>query len=144
MIGGIIFKAFRHARGVPVVVAAALLCLGALLSSLVVSGSEGSPALGKGNTLRVDRGASGNAPPQDGTLPFFAPAEEATDDNPVNAELLTMLLLVATSFFGLTAGWLLGNARGQGGASWSLLGVVGESLGATREDHLPILGVFRL
>jgi hypothetical protein len=144
MMGGIIFKACRHARGVPVVVAAALLCLGALPSSFVVSGSEGSPALGEANTLRVDRGTSGNAPPQDGTSPrFFAPAEEATDDSPVNAELLTMLLLVA-SFFGLTAGWLLGNAGGRGGASWFLLGVVGEPLGGTREDHLPFLGVFRL
>jgi hypothetical protein len=102
MMGVIIFKACRFAGGVPVVVAAVLLCLGVLLSLFVVSGSEGSSALGKANMLRVDQGANGNAPPQDGTSLFFAPAEEATDDSPVNTELLTMLFLAA-SFFRLTA-----------------------------------------
>jgi hypothetical protein len=142
MMGVIIFKACRFAGGVPVVVAAVLLCLGVLLSLFVVSGSEGSSALGKANMLRVDQGANGNAPPQDGTSLFFAPAEEATDDSPVNAELLTMLFLAA-SFFGLSARWLLSNAQGQG-ALCSSLGVVGEVVGGTREDHLPFLGVFRL
>jgi hypothetical protein len=138
----IIFKACRFARGVPVVVAAVLLCLGVLLSLFVVSGSEGSSALGKANMLRVDQGANGNAPPQDGTSLFFAPAEEATDDSPVNTELLTMLFLAA-SFFRLSARWLLSNAQGQG-ALCSSLGIVGEVVGGTREDHLPFLGVFRL
>jgi hypothetical protein len=142
MMGVIIFKACRFAGGVPVVVAAVLLCLGVLLSLFVVSGSEGSSALGKANMLRVDQGANGNAPPQDGTSLFFAPAEEATDDSPVNTELLTMLFLAA-SFFGLTARWLLSNAQGQG-ALCSSLGIVGEVVGGTREDHLPFLGVFRL
>jgi len=95
------------------------------------------------SALRVDQGANGNAPPQDGTFPFFAPAKEATDDSPVNAGLLTMLFLAASSFFGLTARWLLSNAQGQG-ASCSSLGVVGGVVGGTREDRLPFLGVFRL
>src|SRR5215212_4919339 len=135
MIGVIIFKACRFAPGVPVVVAAVLLCLGGLLYSFVASGSEGSSALGMANALRVDRAANGNSPPQDGTFPFFAPAEEETDDGPVNAELLTMLFLAA-SFFGVSARWLLGDAQGQG-ASCSSSGVVGEVVGGTREDHLP-------
>src|SRR5829696_2593052 len=134
MMGVIIFKACRFAGGVPVVVAAVLLCL--------VSGSEGSSALGKANMLRVDQGANGNAPPQDGTSLFFAPAEEATDDSPVNAEMLTMLFLAA-SFFGVTVRWLLSNAQGHR-ALCSSLGVVGGVLGGTREDRLPFLGVFRL
>src|SRR5215207_9023418 len=117
MMGVIIFKACRFAGGVPVVVAAVLLCL--------VSGSAGSSALGKANVLRADQGANGNAPPQDGTFPFFAPAEEATDDSPVNAELLTILFLAA-SFFGLTVRWLLSNAQGHRALCSSLLGVVGE------------------
>jgi hypothetical protein len=142
MMGVIIFKACRFAGGVPVVVAAVLLCLGVLLSLFVVSGSEGSSALGKANILRVDQGANGNAPPQDGTSLFFAPAEEATDDSPVNTELLTMLFLAA-SFFGLSARWLLSNAQGQG-ALCSSLGIVGEVVGGTREEYLPFLGVFRL
>src|SRR5215213_2007854 len=134
MRGVIIFKACRFARGVPVVVAV-LLCLGVLLSLFVASGSEGSSALGKANMLRVDQGANGNAPPQDGTSLFFAPAEEATDDSPVNAELLTMLFLAA-SFFGLTARCLLSNAQGQGASCFSSLGVVGEVLSSTCEDYL--------
>ena len=142
MWGFIILKACRFARGVPVVVAAVLLCLGVLLP-LFVSGSERSSALGMASALRVDQGANGNAPPQDGIPLFFAPAKEATDDSPVNAGLLTMLFLAA-SFFGLTARWLLSNAQGQGGASCSSLGVVGEVVGGTREDDLPFLGVFRL
>src|SRR5215208_4360855 len=141
MRGDIIFKACRFARGVPEV-AAVLHCIGVLLSLFVASGSEGSSALGKANMLRVDQGANGIAPPQDGTSLFFAPAEEATDDSPVNTELLTMLFLAA-SFFRLTARWLLSNAQGQG-ALCSSLGIVGEVVGGTREDHLPFLGVFRL
>jgi len=142
MSGSLLFKGCRFARGVPVVVAAVLLCLGVLLSLFVISGSEGSSALGKANVLRADQGSNGNAPPQDGTFPFFAPAEEATDDSPVNAELLTMLFLVA-SFFGLSARWLLSNAQGHR-ALCSSLSVVGGVLGGAREVRLPFLGVFRL
>src|SRR5215217_725734 len=105
MSGSLIFKACRFAHGGLVVVAAVLLCLVVLLSLFVVSGSEGSSALRMANMLHVDQGANGNAPPQDGTFPFFAPAEEATDDSPVNSELLTMLFLAASSFFWLTARW---------------------------------------
>jgi hypothetical protein len=139
----IISKACRFARGVPVVVAAVLLCLGVLLSLFVVSGSEGSSALGMANVLRADQGTNGDAPPQDGTSLFFAPAEEVTDDGPANAGLLTMLFLAA-SFFGLTARWLLSNAQSQGARCSLALGVVGEVVGGTREDRLPFLGVFRL
>ena len=139
--GFIILKACRFARGVPVVVVAVLLCLGVVLSSLV-SGSEGPPALGMANALRVDQAANGNDPLLDGTPLFLAPAEDETDNGPVNAGLLTMLFLAA-SFFGVSAGWPLGNARGQG-ASCSSLGVVGEGLGSTCADYLPFLGVFRL
>jgi len=138
----IILKACRFARGGPVVVVAVSLCLGVLLSLFVVSGSEGSSALGMANMLRVDQGANGNAPPQDGTSLFLAPGEEETDNGPVNAGLLTMLFLVA-SFFGVTAKQLLGDAQGQG-AQCSSLGVVGEVVGSTREGYLPFLGVFRL
>ncbi len=143
MIGFFILKACRFARGVPVVVVAAVvLCLGVVLSSFA-SGSEGSPALGMANALRVDRAANGYSPPQDGTFPFFAPAEEETDDGPVNAELLTMLFFLAASFFGVSARWLLANgAQGQGALCFSS-GVVGEVVGGTREDYLPFLGVFR-
>jgi hypothetical protein len=137
----IILKACRFVCGVPVVVAAVLLCLVVLLC-LFVSGSEGSSALGMANALHVDQGGNVPVRPQDGTLLFFAPAEEETDNSPVNAGLLTMLFLAA-SFFGVSARWLLGDAQGQG-AQCSCLGVVGEVVGGTREGYLPFLGVFRL
>ena len=142
--GFFILKARRFARGVPVVVVAAVvLCLGGLLSSFA-SVSAGSPALGMANALRVDRAANGNAPPQDVTSLFLAPAEEETGNGPVNAGLLTMLFLAA-SFFGVSARWLLASdAQGQGARCSSLLGVVGEVVGGAREDRLPFLGVFRL
>ena len=141
--GVIILKACRFARGAPIVVVAVLLCLGVLLSSFVVSGSEGSSALGMANMLRVDQVTNGNSPPQDGTPLFLAPAQEETDKGPVNAGLLTMLLLAA-SFFGVSAGWLLTNARGQSALCSSSVGVVGEVLGSARGEYLPFLGVFRL
>jgi hypothetical protein len=105
------------------VVAAFLLCLSLL--SLPASGSEGSSA----------------AAPLDGTFLILAPAVEA-EKVPVNADLLTMLFLVA-SFFGTTVVWLLAYAQGQG-ASCFALGVVDEVLGSTCGEYLPVLGVFRL
>jgi hypothetical protein len=93
------------------------------------------------NVQSVDQVANGNAPPLDGTYYPFALAEKA-EDEPVNAELLTMLFLAA-SFFGASVGWLLPNAQGQGALCFSSLGV-GEVLGRAREDYLPFLGVFRL
>ena len=93
------------------------------------------------NVLHVDQGANGNAPSLDATSLFFVPVEKA-DKGPVIAGLL-MILSLAASFFGVSAGWLLSNAQGQG-ASCSSLGVFGEVLGSTCEDYLPFLGVFRL
>ena len=65
-------------------------------------------------------------------------AEDA-DKEPLNAELLTMLLL--TLCFGLSVGWLLRNAQRQG--ALCSLAVVHPSFATTCED-LPSLGVFRL
>ena len=122
-----------------------LLCLGACLSllSLPVSGSQGSSTLGIANVLHVDQVANRYDSALNGNSPLV-PAKETkeTDKHPVNAGLLTMLFLAA-SFFGVSAGWLLSNARGQG-ASCSSLAVVGEGLGSTCADYLPFLGVFRL
>jgi hypothetical protein len=139
------FKACRRfARGVLVVVAVLLLCLGVCLTllSLPARGSQDPSALGMANVLPVDQVANGNAPPLDGTYYPFALAEKA-DEDPVNAGLLTMLFLAA-SFFVASVGWLLTNAQGQGALCFSSVGVVGEVLGRAREDYLPFLGVFRL
>ena len=137
-------KSWRFARGVSRV-AAALLCLGVLLSllSLPTTESAVSSALAMANVAHTDQGANGNAPPLDGTYPF-ALAEEPEDPvkHPANAELLTLLLLAVSSFFGLSIGWLLTNTQRQG-VNCSFFGVVGGSLASACEDR-PFLGVFRL
>jgi hypothetical protein len=132
-------KAWRFLRSGSVVVAVLLLCLGFSLTllSLPARGSQNPSAFGMANVQSVDQGPNREAPPQDGTYYPFALAEEA-DKEPVNAGLLTMLLLAA-SCFGASVGWLLTNAQGQGALCFSSLGVVGEVLGRVREDYLPFL-----
>jgi hypothetical protein len=135
-------KACRFPRGVSVVVAVVLLCLGVCLTllSLPARGSQDPSALGMANGLPVDQGANRDAPPLDGTHYPFALAEEA-DEAPVSAGLLSMLLLAASFFGASVVVWLHTNA--QGALCFSSLGV-GEVLGLAREDYLPFLGVFRL
>jgi hypothetical protein len=138
------FKACRFPSGESVVVAVLLLCLGFSLTllSLPARGSQDPSALGMAHVLPVDQVANVNAPPLDGTYYPFALAEEAEED-PVNAGLLTMLLLAASFFGASVVGLVLTNAQGQGALCFSL-GVVGEVLGRAREPSLPFLGVFRL
>jgi hypothetical protein len=129
-----LFKACRFPRSGSVFVAVVLLWLGFSLTLLSVParGSQDSPVLAMASVLSVD---------QEAIYYPIALAEEA-DEDPVNAGLLTMLLLAA-SFLGASLGWLLTNAQGQGALCFSCLGV-GEVLGRAREDYLPFLGVFRL
>jgi hypothetical protein len=115
-----------------------LFCLGVSLS-LPVSGFDVPPAIVAGaDVAHVHRGA--NAPLPDGSY-LFTPAEEVqkTDERPVNAYLLTMLLLACS--FGASVGWLLTNSQRQG--ALCSLGVVRPSLANACKD-LPLLGVFRL
>jgi hypothetical protein len=138
------FKTWRFLRGVAVVVAVLLLCLGFSLTLLflLARGPQDPSAFGMANVQSVDQRANGNAPPLEGSYYLFALAEEA-DDDPVNAGLLTMLFLAA-SFFGASLGWLHTKAQGQGALCLCSLGV-GEVLGRVREDYLPFLeGVMNL
>jgi hypothetical protein len=137
------FKACQFPRGVSVVVAVVLLFLVVCLTllSLPARGSQDPSVLGMNNVLPVDQVTNVNASPLDGSYYPFALAEEA-DEDPMNAGLLTMLLLAA-SFFGASVGWSRTNAQGQGALSFSCLGA-GEVLSLAREDYLPFLGVFRL
>jgi hypothetical protein len=141
--GSLMSKAGRFPRGVSVVMVVLLLCLGfcLILLSLPARGSQDPSAFEMNNVLPVDPAVRVNAPPLDGSYYPFALAE--ADKEPVNAGLLTMLLL-AVSFFGASTGWLRTNAQGQGALRFSCLGVVGEVLGCAREEYLPFLGVFRL
>jgi hypothetical protein len=127
------------ARGLWLVVAL-LMCLGVFLLPLRASGSEVPSALAMANLPGLDQATNGTGQPLDGIY-VVAPAEEAedADKDPLNAKLLTMLLLAVC--FGATVGWLLTNAQRQG--ALCSLGVVGSSFATTCED-LPFLGVFRL
>ena len=140
-VGSLMFKASRFPRGWSIVAAILLLCLGFSLTllSLPARGSQGPPALGMNHVLPLDRVASVNAPPLEGSYYPFALAEQS--DDPVNSGLLRMLFL-AVSFLGASLGWLHTKAQGQGALCF--LGVVGKVLDRLREEYLPFLGVFRL
>jgi hypothetical protein len=125
-------RAWRFARGVALV-AAVLVCVGAFLC-LLPTELDVSTALRPADSHPLDRGAD---------VGYLAvPQVEAggADKDPVNADLLTMLVL-AVSFFGLCFGWVLTNSQRQG--ALRTLGVVGPSLASACED-LPFLDVLRL
>lgn len=81
-------------------------CLGVFLS-LPATRSDVPSAFAGADVAHVDSGA--NVPLPDGGYPL-TPAEEVqeTDKRPVNAELLTMLVLACS--FVASVGWLLTNA----------------------------------
>jgi hypothetical protein len=66
------------------------------------------------NLPRADQETNGDGNPLEAAY-LLAPAEEVenAEKHPLNAELLTMLLL--TVCFGVSVGWLLRNAQRQGG-----------------------------
>jgi hypothetical protein len=116
------------------------MCLGVFLLPLRATGSEVPSALATANVPRLDLETNGNGQPLDGTyLVAFGEEAEDGEKSPLNAELLTMLLLALS--FGLSFGCLLRNAQRQG-ALCSLAGV--RSSFATICEDLPFLGVFRL
>ena len=97
-----------------------LCCFGVFSISLPHSAPDVSSTLAGTNVGHVDRGANAPAPLPDESYPLM-PAEEAqeTDRPPVNASLLTMLVL-ACSFGAGVLMVLLTNARRQGViCSWS-------------------------
>jgi hypothetical protein len=118
-----------------------LCCLGVLLS-LPITAPDVPSALAGTNVGHVDRGAGASAPLPDGSYPL-TPAEEVqeTDRRPVNAYLLTMLVL-ACSFGASVLRMLLTNPRRQGViCSWS--GDDRPWLAVAYEEP-SLLGVFRL
>jgi hypothetical protein len=118
-----------------------LCCLWVLLSFPVTAPAVPS-ALAGPNVGHVDRGAGASAPLLNGSYPL-TPAEEVqqTDRHPVNAHLLTMLML-ACSFGASVLRMLLTNARRQG-ATCSWIGDDRGWLSVTYEEP-SLLAVFRL
>jgi hypothetical protein len=129
-------KAWRFVRGLWLV-AAVLVCLGALLLCLLPTELDVSTAFRLADSPLLDRGA------QEGYLAVLQEGEEAWEAEKVavNADLLRMVVLALWSLFGLSCGWLLSNTQGQG--TLCSLGVVGRSL-AGGGYELPFLGVLRL
>jgi hypothetical protein len=119
----------------------ALFCLGILLSLLATTVSEAPFAVAGADVGHADGEAL--APLAEyGSLPL-TPAEEAreTDERPVNASLLRMLL--ALVYFGACVGWLLmTNARRHGVMSCSP--VDDRSWLAVTPEGPSLLEVFRL
>ena len=125
-----------------------MLCCLVVLLSLPLSAPDVSDvpgvssALAGANVGHVDRGLNAPAPLPSGSYPL-TPAEELqqTDRPPVNAHLLTMLLL-ACSFGTSLLRMLLTNARSQE-ATCSWLGDDRRWLSVAYEEP-SLLGVFRL
>jgi hypothetical protein len=121
-------KAWRFVRGVWLL-SAVVVCFGAFLCFLPTELAV-STALTPAHSPPLDRATD------DGYLAVFQEEASGAHKDPVHADLLTMLVLAVSSFFGLSVGWLLTNTQWQG-ALWSL-GVVGPSLAsACEESTLP-------
>ena len=114
--------------------AAVLLCLGAFLCFLPTE-LDVSNVLTPAHSPPLDRGA------EEGHLAVAQEEAGQADKYPVNADLLTMVVLTVASFFGMSCGWVLTDSQWQG--ALCSLGVVSLSLASACEE-LPFLGVFRL
>jgi hypothetical protein len=120
-----------------------LCCLGLFLSSPQTT-SEAPSALGGVNVgHNMDRAANAPAPLPDRSYPLATVEDlQETDKGPVNASVLTMLVL-ALVYFGACIGWLLmTNARRHGVMCCSLVDD-GWWLAVAPEGP-SLLGVFRL
>jgi hypothetical protein len=135
------FFGFRSfARSAPLAVVAVLLCVGVFLPWL----ANGPEATGSPMGLhysQVDQGTNGGGQPPTGTYAAaFGEEAKEGDKDPVNAGLLTALLLAG--FFGAIVGWLLSNYPGSGAFRSS--SITRWSSFVTDRQVAPFLGVFRL
>jgi hypothetical protein len=128
-----LFRSWWYARGTSLLAMVILLCLGACLS-LLPTELEVSAALTPAHSSPLDQGANGAY--------LAVPQEEAedADKDPVNAGLLSELLLVFC--FGAIVGWLLANGRGQRAFRFVGLDHRPSIVGALEDRSF--LGVFRL
>ena len=120
--------------------AGVMLCWLGFFLSLPATAPELPSAFAGADAAQVDGGA--NAPPPDGSYPI-TPVEEVreTDRHPVNASLLTMLVL--TLSFGASVLWMLVNECRRRAAS-CLWGVQDRRWLAVAHEGPSFLGVFRL
>jgi hypothetical protein len=136
-----LFRSGRFARVGSLLPMVILLCVGAFLS-LFPTGLDVSPALTKAHSSHVNQGTNVESDPLEGGY-LAVPVEEAEgiDKRPVNADLLTALLLLAVSF-GATVVWLLTTSRVQGACR--SLGIDRRRWFVSALEDRSFLGVFRL
>jgi len=136
-----LFKWWRFARLAPLLAIVSLLCFGAFLS-LLPTGLEVPAALTKEYSSHVNQTTNGDQPPLEGSYLAVAPEEtEEVDKHPVNAVLLSALLLLACSF-GASVVWLLINVQEQ--RALRSLGIDGRRSFLSALEARPFWGVFRL
>lgn len=131
-------------QGLILLLAGVMLCYPGSLISLPASAASDVPGVPSA-PAGADEDGGPNPPAPDGSYPLTSAEElRETDSHPVNAYLLTMLLLVAVASFGTSVLWLLTtNARRRRGAicSW---GVEDGPWFAGAHEGMSFLGVFRL
>jgi hypothetical protein len=120
-----------------------LCCLGIFLSLPQTTSEAPSALAGMNVGHNMDRGAAASTTVPDGSYPLATVEDlQETDKGPVNASVLTMLVL-ALVYFGACVGWLfMTNARRQGVMCCSL--VDDRWWLATVPEGPSFLGVFRL
>jgi len=135
-----LFGSRRFVHCASLVAASVLLCLGALVL-WTATGPEVAASLTMADSSQLDQGANGDEHPLNWSY-LAVPAEEAegSDKGPLNAGLLTALLLAFS--FGMTVGWLLAYEQGQGVFCSS--GITRRTSFVTAREDTPFLGVFRL
>jgi hypothetical protein len=108
-----LFKSWRFAHVASLLAMVILLSVGTFLSSFP-TGLEVPAPLMTAHSPHVNQGINGHWHPLDPIyLAVSAEEAEEVDEHPVDAELLTALLLLALSFWA-TVVWLLTNDRGRG------------------------------
>jgi len=129
-------------RGLILLLAGVMLCcLGFLLSLPATAPTAPEPPAAFAGTAAAQVDGGANAPLPDGSYPI-TPAEELqeTDKHPVNASLLSMLLLSLS--IGASVLWMLTSDRRRAAACF--WGVDDRPLLAVAYEGSSFLGVFRL
>ena len=136
-----LYKSWLYACVASLLAIVILLCVGAFLS-LLPTGIDVPAALTTADSPHVNQGTNGDWHSLD-PIYLAVPAEEAeeVDKRPVDADLLTALLLLAVSFWA-TVVWLLTNGRGQ--VAFRSLGIDRRQRFLSALEDRPFLGVFRL
>ncbi len=133
------FGSRQYVHCTSLVAVVVLLCIGVLLS-WPANGAVDSGSHAKADGYQIAQSANGDEHPLNGSyLVIFAEEAEGSSKGPVNAHLLTALLL---EFFGTTVGWLLAYDQRKRIFYFSVI-TRRPPFVTTREDT-PFLGVFRL